>query len=216
MEMEDNIVRQLLVLERNVLNLLKREDDKKQISREIRNIIETAKTLKGEINLYQLRERDEENYVLKVRELENKIRLLEVNTDEEDEGIVLNIIHDIQTNDDKTFAQLKQIVEEKNIKINQLEQANIDFKAENNRLKLSKFPGYVTKYKTASEVENIIMKLEKKISDLENEYRTTDKSRVDVRKFKQKKIEEEKRKLEHFKNYLAVGYETELFPLEYE
>lgn len=214
--MEDDIVRQLLVLERNVLNLLKREDDRKQISREIRNIIETAKTLKGEINLYQLKERDEENYVLKVRELENKIRLLEVNTDDEDEGIVLNIIHDIQTNDDKTFAQLKQIVEEKNIKINQLEQANIDFKAENNRLKLSKFPGYVTKYKTASEVENIIMKLEKKISDLENEYRTTDKSRVDVRKFKQKKIEEEKRKLEHFKNYLAVGYETELFPLEYE
>lgn len=214
--MEDDIVRQLLILERNVLNLLKREDDRKQISREIRNIIETAKTLKGEINLYQLRERDEENYVLKVRELENKIRLLEVNTDDEDEGIVLNIIHDIQTNDDKTFAQLKQIVEEKNIKINQLEQANIDFKAENNRLKLSKFPGYVTKYKLASEVENIIKNLKKKISNLENEYRTTDKSRVDVRKFKEKEIKKEKRKLEHFKNYLADGYETELFPLEYE
>lgn len=212
--MEDDIVRQLLVLERNVLNLLKREDDRKQISREIRNIIETAKTLKGEINLYQLRERDEENYVLKVRELKNKIKLLEAERNTDDEDIVLNIIHDIQTNDDKTFAQLKQIVEEKNIKINQLEQANIDFKAENNRLKLSKFPGYVTKYKTASEVENIIMKLEKKISDLENEYRTTDKSRVDIRKFKEKKIEEEKRKLEHFKNYLVAGYETDLFPLE--
>lgn len=222
---KDDIIRELLQLEKNVLNLLKKEDDKKQITREIRNIIETARTLRGKIRIYKSKLKDNEDYLTTVRALENKIRLLQAkqNTDleeeEEEEGVVLNIIHDIQTSDTDTFAQLKQILEEKNTKINQLEQANIDFKAENNKLKLeiilSKLPAYVTKFKKGSDIENIILKLEKKISNLINEYNTTDKSKIEIRNFKKKEIEKKQRELAYFKTYREAGYEFNFFEIEY-
>lgn len=216
---EDDIIRNLLKLESNVLNLLKSEDSKKQIQREIRYIVEIGRRLKGEIRRYELEEKDHTDYVNALRLLKEENRELKRKTDTDDEeGVVLNIIHDIQTTDEKTFSQLKKIVEEKNIKINQLEQTNIDFKAENNRLKmeliLSKLPGYVTKFKKGSEIETMIMKLEKQIYNLTMEYRTT--SNKEIKEFKQKEIDKKKRELEYFKTYREAGYEYGFFEVEYE
>jgi chromosome segregation ATPase len=196
--MEDNIIRRLLLLERNVLNLLKNEDDRKQIAREIRNIVEIGRTLQGEIDVYQSRVNDNENYVSKVRELKNKIRLLKAenmqlkkrNLPEEE---IINIIHDIQTDNSKTFKELSVFVEEKNSKINQLEQTtikseileeknarindleqtNIRFKAENDRLKSElavKKVKKITTYKTKTGYNKKIAELERDLKEAERKF----------------------------------------------
>jgi hypothetical protein len=199
--MEDNIIRRLLFLERNVLNLLENEDDRKQIAREIRNIVEIGRTLQGEIDVYQSRVNDDENYVSKVRELKNKIRLLKAenmqlkkrNLPEEE---IINIIHDIQTDNSKTFKELSMFVEEKNSKINQLEQTtiklernmileeknarineleqtNIKFKAENDRLKSElavKKVKKITAYKTKTGYNKKITELERDLKEAERRF----------------------------------------------
>lgn len=188
MEEPNDIIRNINLLEKNFLNQI-------EYKVEFRNAIYTIKAeataLKNEVNLnnHQMGDLDNEitflkDQIIDLKQSNNKLRLLEAeniqlkkrnipDTDDEEEGII-NVIHDIQTDNDKTFEELSMFVQEKNAKINQLEQTNIQFKAENDRLKsellLKQIKNNNSKIKTKDGYDKKIKKLEMDLKIAEKNY----------------------------------------------